>query len=439
MSSVASDTAPTQSTPVPADSLSFAGDVSIDYVTLITSKGMVQDVTPQVIGIEIYEDIFSPFLSGKLMLKDAQDIITAMPLIGEEFVALRVRTPLLPDDYAYEYTFQIYKLDDRERISERQTMYVLHFMSVEGLVDANKKISKTYSGKVSDIVKKIIVEGDALESDKDANIEDTPNSTKFTANFWSPVQCINYLTQNAINQNKSPSYVFFENKFGLNFISLESLYTNTPVYQTFTWDNYSAEVASGGGSSKNIAKDYQRIIEIRTPQTFNYIDRIQSGLYGSQMVTYDLTTKTYAHSGYTPNFDEDKHLNKYPMWTNKVIAKQRAMLIREHRYYNNFSGFGDVTNTKTIQRRVSLMAQAEAFKIELVVLGRTDYSVGQKVKVIVPKSTQLKATDLVDDFNDKIHSGDYLVSAICHLVTRQGHECIMELIKESFIVDLNNA
>lgn len=436
--SVVSETSPTQSNPVPPDTLSFAGDVTIDYVTLITSRGAVQDITPQVIGIEIYEDIFSPFLSGKIMLKDAQDIINLMPLIGEEFVALKFRTPLLPEDKGYEYVFQLYKLDDRERISERQAMYVLHFISVEALVDANKKISKTYSGKISDIVKKIIIEGDALESNKDANIEETPNSTKFTANFWSPVQCINYLTQNAINQNKSPSYVFFENKFGLNFISLESMYAEAPVYQTFTWDNYSAETSSAGGSSKNIAKDYQRIMELRTPQTFNYMDRIQSGMYGSQMVTYDLTTKIYAHSGYTPKFEEEKHLNKYPMWTNKVIAKQRAMLIREHRYYNNFNGFGDVTNTKIVQRRLSLMGQADAFKIEIEVLGRTDYSVGQKVIVVVPKNTQLRLVDTPDDFNDKIHSGTYLVSAICHLITRKKHECIMELIKESFIVDLNN-
>ena len=437
--SVASDTAVAPTSVVPPDSLSFAGDVTIDYVTLITSKGMVQDITPQVIGIEIYEDIFSPFLSGKVMLKDAQDIINLMPLIGEEFIALRVKTPLLPDDRAYEYVFQIYKLDDRVKISEREVMYVLHFMSVEALIDANKKISKTYSGKISDIVKKIITEGDALESDKDANIEETPNSTKFTANFWSPVQCINYLTQNAVNQNKSPSYVFFENKFGLNFISLETMYSSTPVFQTFIWDNYSADISIGGGSAKNIAKDYQRIMDIRTPQTFNYIDRIQSGMYGSQMVTYDLTTKIYAHSGYTPNFEEDKHLNKYPLWTNKVIAKQRAMLIREHRYFNNYNGFGDVTNTKVAQRRISLMGQADAFKIEIEVLGRTDYSVGQKMTIIVPKNTQLKTTTLPEDFNDKIHSGDYLVSAICHLITRKKHECIMELIKESFIVDLNNA
>lgn len=437
MSSVAPDTTH-QSTPVPLDALSFAGDISIDYVTLITSKGQVQDITPQVIGIEIYEDLFSPFLSGKIMLKDAQDIISLMPLIGEEFVALRVKTPVLPEDRAYEYVFQIYKLDDREKISERASMYVLHFMSVEGLIDANKKISKTYSGKISDIVKKIITEGDALESNKDANIEETPNSTKFTANFWSPIQCINYLTQNAVNQNKSPSYVFFENKFGLNFISLESMYANPAVYQTFVHDNYSAETSPMGGSTKNIAKDYQRIIELRTPQTFNYIDRIQSGMYGSQMVTYDLTTKTYAHSGYTPNFEEEKHLNKYPLWTNKVIAKQRSMLIREHRYYNNFTGFGDVTNTKTVQRRISLMGQAEAFKIEILVLGRTDYSVGQKMTITVPKSTQFKLTDTNDEFNDKIHSGNYLVSAICHLITRKSHECVMELIKESFIVDLNN-
>ena len=330
---------------------------------------------------------------------------------------------------------------DRIRLSERELAYVLHFMSVEGMIDANKKLSKVYSGKVSDIARKLMADTDALESTQSLNIEPTTSSTKFISNFWSPIKCLTYLTQNAINANSSPSYVFFENKNGLNFVSLDSLYSLAPIYQEFIWDNYSAHInkQGGGSSDKDLNRDYQRIYEINTPESFNYLDRIQLGMYGSQMIHYDLTTKKYTHVGYTPSWNDDHHLNKYPLWSNKVIARSRSMLLMEQKYLNNFNGYGDVTNTKTAQRRLSMLAMAEANKVQITVPGRTDYSAGQCVNLFVPKNTQVLEQTTSDDFMDKILSGTYLVAAICHKITRESHECVIELIKDSFIVDLNNA
>ena len=45
------------------EKLSFAGEVSIDEVTIITAKGLYQTVTNQVIGVEIYEDMFGGFIT----------------------------------------------------------------------------------------------------------------------------------------------------------------------------------------------------------------------------------------------------------------------------------------------------------------------------------------------------------------------------------------
>ena len=35
-----------------------AGDISIDEVSIISLNGIAQDITPQIIGIDIYEDLF---------------------------------------------------------------------------------------------------------------------------------------------------------------------------------------------------------------------------------------------------------------------------------------------------------------------------------------------------------------------------------------------
>jgi hypothetical protein len=105
------------------------------------------------------------------------------------------------------------------------------------------------------------------------------------------------------------------------------------------------------------------------------------------------------------------------------------------KYHGNFNNFGDVTNAKTIQKRMSQLGQAEATKIEITVPGRTDYTVGRKVKVSLNKFNPIESTDT--DYLDKMFSGNYIISGINHFIDREKHQCHMELMKDSFIVDLD--
>ena len=419
------------------EKISVAGDVSIDDVTIVTSQGFAQTITPQVVGIEIYEDIFSTFVTGKLYIRDAQSLETLLPLIGEEVVRIKVKTPSLDKSDAYEGEYFIYKMDDKMKTTEREVLFVLHFISKEALIDINKKLSRAYGGKVSDIVKTLVTDKYGLETTKQANIEETKNQTKFVSNWWRPTQCIQYACKTAINQNDSPSYVFFENKHGLNFISLESLYTGTPIRQRFIWDNYTREISSASGSAqRSIERDYQRVLNLDNNVGFDYMERVKSGMYGSELITYDLVTRQYVHVGYAPEFAKGKHLNEYPPYTPNAMARAKSVMIYGSKYYNNFNNFDDVTNTRSIQQRKSLMALAEAYKVNITVFGRTDYSAGQRVYLEVPKNAQLTKED--PNYLNEIVSGNYLIGALCHFITRERHECTMELIKDSFMVNLND-
>lgn len=423
---------------VAKDKIHMAGDVNIADVTIITSQGFAQTITDQIMAIEIYEDMFAPFTTGKILVRDSQELINLLPLIGEETVRLRVVTPSLPEKDAYEGEFYIYKMDDRIKTKERELIYVLHFISKEAIVDVNKKISKGYQGKVSDIVQRILTDQDAMETQKDITIEETSNKIRYTSNFWTPTKNIQFLSDNAVSKSyESPSYLFFENKYGLNFISLEALYADGPVLHTFVWDNYSAPIQSTGGSSRSIEEDYCRITDVQMENGFNYMDRLKSGMYGSEIIYYDIMTKQYVHKGYGFNFKDSKHLNKYPLYSDKIGFRPKSVLLHENQYYNNFDGYDVVSNTKTVQERIALLAQAEAYKLVITVFGKTDYSAGQKVYLEVPKNTQLAKDD--PNYLDQIMSGHYLIGALCHLITREKHECTMELIKDSLLVNLNDS
>lgn len=420
--------------------IKFAGDVSIDKAKIVTPRGLGQDIAAQVIAIQLYEDLFSPFLTGSLIIKESFDLVNLFPFVGEEYLELEISTPALGRlESNIKSKFYIYKLTDRELLGERSVVYQLHFISLEAIVDLNKKASRVYSGKISDVVKSIISDKtDGFESNKKTIIEDTTNNIKYISNFWSPMQNIAYLTEHAVNSNNSPNYLFFENRDGFCFISLESLYANPGIYQEFVYDSYARDVLPDGKSYRNTPQDFKRIISINIPVGYDYMDRIRSGMLASKAISYDVTKKKYVSKNYNvfEQYDKKQHLNPYPINSKRTIFRNNAVIIPQARAYGNFTGFTDASGFKTVQERISLSKLAEANKLNITVLGRTDYTVGQKVSVVLNKFEPLNKND--SDVVDKMFSGFYLISAINHYINRDNHECNIELIKDSSQINLDS-
>lgn len=420
-------------------SLRFAGDVNIEKCDIFTSGGLRHNISPQVIGISIYEDLFSPFISGSLTVKESFDLVNLFPFVGEEMVEIEITTPTLKETQNIKGIFYIYKMTDRVLLGDKLVAYVLHFISVEAVVDLNKKISKVYSGKPEEIITSLVSDNfNGLQSKKQIFVEPTSNDIKFISNFWSPAKCINYVTSGAVNKNNVPNYVFFENRYGFYFVSLDSLYANG-VYQSFTKDSYIRDSVSGGGSARNITEDFRRIEELVIPIGFDYMDRIRSGMFASKLVSWDLNRKVYNSKNYTirDRYTKINHLNPNSIIGDNAIFRSNASILNYPRNTSNFSGYGDATNYKIIQERNSLMKLAESNKIEISVPGRSDYTVGQKVAVTLNKIQPVSAEDDNQELVDKMFSGFYIISAINHYVTRERHECHMELIKDSLQLNID--
>jgi hypothetical protein len=421
-----------------AEGIRFAGDVQVENITITSLNGFYVNVTNQVIGVEVYEDLFSPFISGVLTIKESLDFANLIPLTGEEFVDLLIRTPSMKDSKnVISGQFHLYKMSNREEDGDRNLVYRLHFISKEAIVDLNKKVSKAFSGRVSDIAKTFLTDEQiGLETTKPYNVQETSNNTKYVSNFWSPIQNLNYLCSNATNARDGSSYIFFQNRNGFNFVSLESLYYQ-PVQQDFIKDSYFREVDQQGKSRRNIEQEYKRIIDINIPLAYDYMDNLRSGMYASNITTYDITTKKYSSKNFDmlDDFFNHNQLNQYPLTSKNNIYRSRAAALVMPKYYGNFTKFGDVTNTKTIQKRISELKQAVGNKLEITVPGRTDYTVGMKVSLKLYKTNPIKSQD--QDIEDKIFSGNYLIGAINHFITRETHECRMELIKNSYMVNLD--
>jgi len=388
--------------------------------------------------------MYSPFITGSLIIKDALDLINKLPFAGQEYVDLKIYTPTLDQTDKVggiiQGRFYIYKMTEREYIGEKQVVYQMHFMSAEAATDLNIAPCRAFSGKVSDIVSMLVLDKNYLATDKNLVLEATKNSIKFISNFWPPTKSINYCTNHAQNPNESSTYLFFENRVGFNFVSLDYLNEQKSI-QTFRNGTTQDSVNSIGGSTRVLAKDFSKILELSVPHGFDYIDRVRNGTYASKMVTHDLTTKRYGvvFYDYLKKFNEgtETRLNKFPITTNLLGARVSAMTIVKEKENQAFTGFGEVSDAKYVQDRISRMKQAEAFKVHIKVKGRTDYTVGTKVTLDLSVPAPTGAADTPEETQDKMYSGDYLIAAINHVFDREKHECYMELIKDSITFDLS--
>jgi hypothetical protein len=215
------------------DIIHFAGDVNVEKMNIQSHDGTTYSISNQLVSIQIFEDLYSPFISGILTIKDSLDFVNALPMIGQELLDVSIFTPTLRDKGGHlKGQFYITEFKNREYLAERNVIYELTFVSKEAMIDANVKLSKSYTGTPSDIAKKVLTDKlIRFDYTKKINIEPSKNSVSYISNYWSPTRNMQYLCEHAINNQDSPSFLFFENRDGFNFGSLETLATSPTVTQ----------------------------------------------------------------------------------------------------------------------------------------------------------------------------------------------------------------
>ena len=414
------------------EAIKFAGDVTLRKVEIVGSNSYSIDISGQIAQINVYEDLFSPFITMSIVVRESVDFISALPLKGEEIINVEIATPSFESkDQIIKGRFYIYKLSDRTEINKKSIVYTLHCISYEAIADMNIKLSKAYRGKPSEIATELI---NQLNSTKRSNVEESTNSIKYISNFWSPVKNLNYISSLSRNSNDSPSYLFFENRYGFNFVSLESLYTSETA-QSFIKDDYVRDTDNRGRSFKNIDEDYKRVLEIKVKSVYDSMETIPSGTYASRMFSFDFLKKKYAVLDFNilDKYTNQKHLNKTALLSDFRPASPANAIYNQNKHYAMFDGFTDTSIGKHIQERSSLIQLLQSNVVEITVLGRTDYTVGQKVYLKIPRSTPLADKDSAADAFDPTYTGYYLITAMNHTIDRERHMITMELSKDSYI------
>ena len=76
-----------------AEGLQQAGEFQIEMCELITSSGMRIDLKTSIMGLTLFEDISSLTVSGSIIVADSVNMVSHGPIIGQEYLHLKINTP----------------------------------------------------------------------------------------------------------------------------------------------------------------------------------------------------------------------------------------------------------------------------------------------------------------------------------------------------------
>lgn len=401
--------------------IAFAGDYSLTKADLTSYNGAVISILELIHDVTVYEDIFAPFLTIDIMIEDHVGLYQKLPILGEEILEISLTSP--DGEFGYkDMTFSLFKTKDFMEKGQRGFVYTLSFISSEAIRDLNLKLSKSYKGSASDIAK-VILQKEGLTTNKKIVVEESEGTLAYIANYWPPIKCMKYLCQRAISKvTKSPSYMFFENKFGFYFTSLAALKGQQPVMNFYFSSNPKPDVQAA----------MQRVEKIYIDRGIDYIEKIQNGAYGSNVIYVDPTRKSYMYKylDFLQMFDKQPRLNNTPFGSGDATRRVNGTFNCNITPTYTRNGMKDEYSERWFQERLGELGSINAFEIQIEVAGSLHVAVGQTTDFYmysgdVPDSNNTNST------LDPVFSGRYLITSIVHDFTRKRHTMMLTLSKDS--------
>lgn len=428
--------------------------VSIVECKIIGSNGQVKDLANPVIfsNIQIYESIFSPVVTGSIQLDEGVSIASLVSMHGNEYVLISFCRPGENEiDSRYTRTFRIYK-SGVVKPKNQVKSYILHFCSEEFVFSKQQTISRSFKSRsTTDYIYNILTQ-DLKANKKRVNpkyFEKSEGIHNYVLTKYNPIDAIKYFEFCSYNGNESP-FLFFENRDGYNFISLESLFKAAPLNPPLNYNTAKILYDKSDSAFKN-AND---IKSFQFSQTFDVLDGVEKSSFCGRLYTLDLIRQKFDKhdysivnslsrnvmmDGYFPfnNFKNrnDRALfeefNGQPMYwlTNLNQNETEYFISKSVREQNR-----DIE--KYLLQRATQLGMLNRANVECRVPGNPNYSVGYMVEFNLPAFTRNSNNERT---LDPYYSGKYLITRVRHSLTPDSLETVLELNKNSIAIPFDGA
>jgi len=404
------------------------------YSCVLTTKAGVLNILSMIEGLNLYESIFNNFLTGDITILDRDNVLEEFHLSGTEPLYLEFGTK--GSEHRIKVNLILSKIKNKEKINLHSIRYTLNLIPQEFLNNARVKISKSFEGNYSDMVRDIYT--DYLSAGEPLWLEEVKSNNRLIIPNKSPIDAINMASQFAISSNTTnPDFLFFQSTKSFHFRSMaEMIYLDgiRPEGIVFRVE------PSQPGVGAPIETRATRALNFEVKSDTDILKHTALGTYGSTLLKHDIRSKTWSTStwGYHNQFEEDADqikVNEFPLTPDGPVDEDgNNMSAFPDSYYNMVSGSG-----KYAYQITEGLNQFEKLNYKETLLQRKTSLNSmniQRAQVSVPGISGLQAGDIIGIKVDGLHSenerlsGKWLIESVAHQVGEK-YYCSLMIIRDS--------
>lgn len=419
----------------------------------------IRDVASYIAELNIYEDINKPYLTGKVAFMDDAGIFgNWVNFKGTETLTITIEGSDPDDPFEFSHSFLMESIDELIKVNEKTELYTINLIDKYTYFDSALKISKSYKGRLEDIVTAILVsELDKTVDQSYIGEQSVQDNIKVIIPYLSPIKACQWLINRATTVNGSPYYLYAslydEN---IRIADFDTAYSETPF-------NADAPLLYSPAGTNSLVEQHPSysslaIKEVRFTDFQNTFRTINAGAIGSKLTVTDTSTglDTFTHhkvrqtltrlsdadvipSDTEQNVFDDQQLivddDQNPIYIDDVDARIFSKM-NSKGTYGQFSSYHEIeepSDVGDILRNISIRTLLEKNMIEVYLPGglilEGQVTVGDTVAIdFLNSNVDVENIDDTEKF-DKEKSGNYLIYAVRHTFIGTEHDVTMSVTK----------
>lgn len=390
-----------------------------------------------------FESLFSPYVSADLVYIDTGNGLTAngtdtqerlgtikssFPISGggEETIKFKITNTLGSLDFT-SYPLVVKSAPTLVQESTRE-LVTLKLVSPAAIKNENTIIHDKYYNNITNSVSSIITDKLEVPSTK-IFLDQTQNSLSFIGSGRKPFDLIVSCARQSMPLQGSAGFLFWENKNGFNFKSVDNIIAQTPAENT-TYKYYGVYAAGLNASEKN----YRILGTPSFKEDQNLVRALRSGMYRTYNTAFNPYTGQVTELPLTLDSSGIVTLGSTPDYSstfveNNVYTKINHFIIDSG---NMQSGIGTAVNNDQLQYFAKAAMRYNIF-------------LSQIVDITVPANPNLKAGDVITCEFEKVtisnknlgsidqrQSGKYVIMNLCHYFTPTNSFTNMRLVRDTY-------
>ncbi|MCK9369124.1 hypothetical protein M0R04_04150 [Candidatus Dojkabacteria bacterium] len=412
----------------------------INELVIVTKFGEV-DITDVYTELNLYDSIFLPVISGKVLITDAKGLSNKLMFDGSEAIRIDISKSENSDIAGFRNVYRIYKQTDRVNVGMNSVKYILHFVADELIFSDQKRITQVYEMTYKQTVERILTDYLKVPEEKLKGFySDSSGVRRISIPNLKPLDALTWCAKRAVDSYNSPNFLFFQNSLGFNFTPLSNLLSQPDIL------NIKFQLKNTKDSNPILEMSNARSLEVVSQM--NAIDRVRSGVDAGKFVGFDPMTRMVStkNVSYADHYGSMSHGNDTPgaavinnrdgvsnmeMFDSKKtvsifgLARQLSNYIKKYDP-TSISKEDDTENYK--HQRLAILQNLINKRVKLVMPGNFQLTSGFNVSLQVPNFSEKEKGASNEDTSV---SGKYIIVATRHIISFDKHETIIEVASTS--------